>query len=316
MRGAVYVNGKITRADEAVVPVYDHGFVYGEGVYETLRTYNRVPFLYDRHAHRLRASAGHLALEMPFDDGTLLRWIEETMAAAGEMQEAYIRVLLTRGVGELTYDLRATPTPTLVIIVKPADEPPARVAEEGIRISLVQRLRNHPGSVNPIVKSNNLLNNALAMQEAHRAGGEEALMCNYRGELSECSQSNFFLVRGGVALTPKSSAGLLEGVTRAFMFEVGRDLGIEVRDETLRPADLDTADEVFITSTTRELSPVVRIDDRVIGDGRPGPVTTRLLQGYRERARAFDAAQGRPFDAAQGRPFDGAQGRPAAARSS
>lgn len=290
MRGAVYVNGRIAKADDAVVPVYDHGFLYGEGIYETLRTYNRVPFLYERHMRRLRVSADHLKLDVPFDDGMLLERIEETMAAAGELQEAYIRVLLTRGVGELTYDIRATPAPSLVIIVKPADPPSPRVDEQGITISLVPILRNHPGSVNPIIKSNNLLNNALAMQEAHRRGGEEGLMCNYRGEISECSQSNFFMVRHGVALTPKSSAGLLEGVTRAFLFEVGKEIGIDVRDETLHPNDLETADEVFITSTTRELSPVVRIDDRVIGDGRPGPVTQALLEGYRRRARALTLA--------------------------
>jgi len=285
MRGAVYVNGRITKADEAVVPVYDHGFVYGEGIYETLRTYNRVPFLYERHMRRLRLSGGHLTLDVPLDDATLLKRIEETVAAAGEMQEAYIRVLVTRGVGELTYDVRATPVPTLVIIVKPADLPSSRVDQEGIKISLVPILRNHPGSVNPVIKSNNLLNNALAMQEAHRHGGEEGLMCNYRGELSECSQSNFFMVRDGVALTPTSAAGLLEGVTRAFLFEVGKDVGVEVRDETLYPKDLDTADEAFITSTTRELSPVVRIDDRVIGSGTPGPITRKLLEGYRKRAQ-------------------------------
>ena len=286
----MYVNGRITAGSDAVIPVYDHGFVYGEGVYETLRTYNRVPFLYDRHVRRLRNSARHLHLDVPFDDRSLIAWIEETMAAAGQLNEAYIRVLLTRGVGELTYDPKATPTPSLVIIVKPAEEAPARIVEEGIQISLVPVLRNHPGSVNPAIKSNNLLNNALAMQEANRTGAEEALMCNYRGELSECSQSNFFLVRGGVALTPKSHAGLLEGVTRAFLFEVGRDLGIEVRDETLSPADLETADEVFITSTTRELSPVTRVDERVIGTGRPGPVTMKLLDGYRRRAREMTRA--------------------------
>lgn len=284
MRGAVYVNGRIAKADEAVVPVYDHGFLYGEGIYETLRTYNRVPFLYDRHLRRLRISAEHLKLDVPFDGAALLDRIEETMAAAGEMTEAYIRVLLTRGVGELTYDVRSTPTPSLVIIVKPAEAPPARVDEHGIKISLVPILRNHPGSVNPIIKSNNLLNNALAMQEAYRRGGEEGLMCNYRGEISECSQSNFFMVRNGVALTPRSAAGLLEGVTRAFLFEVGKEIGIDVREDTLYPKDLDSAEEAFITSTTRELSPVVHIDDRVIGTGKPGPVTKQLLAAYRERA--------------------------------
>jgi branched-chain amino acid aminotransferase len=292
VKGAVYVNGKITPAAEAVIPVYDHGFVYGEGVYETLRTYNRVPFLFDRHVRRLRASANHLQLNVPFDDSTLGRRIEDTMAAAGELREAYIRVLLTRGVGELTYDITATPEPSLVVIVKPLDEPPSRVFDDGVKISLVSILRNHPGSVNPIIKSNNLLNNALAMQEAHRRGGDEALMCNYRGELSECSQSNFFLVRNGVALTPASEAGLLEGVTRAFLFEVGRQVGIEARYATLFPTDLETADEVFITSTTRELSPVVAVDDLVIGSGRPGPIFRRLLDGYRKRAHELTRAVG------------------------
>lgn len=290
IRGAVYVNGAIRPAAQAVVPVYDHGFLYGEGVYETLRTYHRVPFLYDRHMRRLRASAGYIHLDVPYSDGELRGWIEETVRAAGDLDEAYIRVLHTRGVGELTYDLKATPTPSLVIIVKPLEEPPARVFEQGIRISLVSVIRNHPASVNPIIKSNNLLNNALAMQEANRTGAEEALMCNYRGELSECSQSNFFMIRSGVVLTPKSHAGLLEGVTRAFLFEVGRDLGIDVRDETLSPADLETADELFITSTTRELSPVTRVDEQVIGTGKPGPITMKLLDGYRRRAQEMTRA--------------------------
>ena len=285
LRGAVYVNGSIRPAAEAVVPVYDHGFLYGEGIYETLRTYNRVPFLYDRHMRRLRASAERLQLDVPFTDAQLSAWIDETVAAAGEMAESYIRILLTRGVGELNYDPKSTPKPSLIIIVKPLEEPPARVFNEGIRISLVPILRNHPGSVNPLIKSNNLLNNALAMQEAYRRGAEEGLMCNYRGELSECSQANFFMIRGGVALTPKSQSGLLEGITRAFLFDVGRDVGVEVRDETLFPKDLESADEAFITSTTRELSPVTKIDDRVLGSGKPGPVTIKLLEGYRRRAR-------------------------------
>jgi branched-chain amino acid aminotransferase len=284
LRGAVYVNGTIKAAHEATVPVYDHGFLYGEGVYETLRTYRRIPFLYERHMRRLRASAGLLALDVPFSDDQLESWIAATVAAAGEMNEAYVRVLLTRGVGELNYDPKSTPAPSLVIIVKPFDDPPARVFSDGIRISLVSILRNHPGSVNPVIKSNNLLNNALAMQEAYRRGAEEGLMCNYRGELAECSQSNFFIVRGGVAITPRSQAGLLEGITRAFLFEVGGECAIEVRDETLLPTDLETADEAFITSTTRELSPVTRIDDRVVGNGKPGPVTLKLLEGYRRKA--------------------------------
>src|SRR5436190_11321203 len=151
LRGAVYVNGTIKPAHEAVVPVYDHGFLYGEGVYETLRTYSKVPFLYDRHMRRLRASAERIHLDVPFADAEIAEWIDRTVAAAGDMQEAYIRILLTRGVGELNYDPRSTPAPTTVIIVKPLEEPPARVFNEGINICLVPILRNHPGSVNPLI---------------------------------------------------------------------------------------------------------------------------------------------------------------------
>ena len=281
IRGAVYVNGVITPGRDATIPVYDHGFMYGEGVYETLRTYNRVPFLYDRHMERLRASAARLRLPLPFDDSTLAEWIRQTMAAAGGAGEAYIRILLTRGVGELSYDLAATPDPSVVIVVKPLDEPPRRVETEGITLSIVSMIRNHPDSVNPVIKSNNLINNAMAMQEAYGRGAEEALMCNYRGELAECSQSNFFLVRSGTVLTPPPDAGLLQGVTRALILEIARDEGVEAREATLLPRDLETADETFITGTTREVSPVVRIDERIIGNGKPGPVTLRLLHAYR-----------------------------------
>jgi branched-chain amino acid aminotransferase len=286
IRGAVYVNGAIRPAAEAVIPVFDHGFVFGEGVYETIRTYNKVPFLLDRHIRRLRASAARLGLDVPFEDSDLSGWIAATMSEAGEMPEAYIRVLLTRGIGDLTYDLDATPRPSLVIIVKPLDESLARIDAEGIRMSIVPIIRNHPGSVNPIIKSNNLLNNAIAMQQAHQRGAFEALMCNYRGELCECSQSNFFLVRGGVVLTPPSEAGLLEGITRGVIFEIGQEERIEVREATLFPRDLETADEAFGTNTTREISPVVQVDDLTIGNGRPGPITLRLLQAYRQRAQA------------------------------
>jgi len=239
---------------------------------------------------RLRQSAERLLLDVPFTDAALLQWMEQTVAAAGELDEGYIRVLLTRGVGDLNYDPKSTPTPTTVIIVKPLEAPAPRVFDDGIRIALVDMLRNHPKSVNPIIKSNNLLNNALAMQAAYRAGAEEALMCNYRGELTECSQANFFMVRGGAALTPASDAGLLEGVTRAFIFELGKEIGIDVREEVLTPKDLATADEMFITSTTRELSPVVNVDGRAVGSGKPGPVTRQLLELYQRRAQELTRA--------------------------
>jgi branched-chain amino acid aminotransferase len=284
MQAVVNVNGKIGDAREPLVAVFDHGFLYGEGVYETLRTYNRVPFLFERHMRRLRASAEMIALTVPLDDSEFLDRLDKTMAAMSGSGEAYIRLLLTRGVGDLSYDPSATPTPSIVIIVKPFVEPPAHTIEQGITVATVSVLRNHPASVNPLIKSNNLLNNALAMQEAIRKGAEEAVMRNYRGELAECSQSNLFVVRAGAALTPPLEAGLLPGITREFVFEIGREIGIPVMEAALRLDDLLGADEAFVTGTTRELTPVVRVDAHVIGTGKPGSITRRLLDTFHARA--------------------------------
>jgi branched-chain amino acid aminotransferase len=288
MAATVNVNGRVFDQEHAVISVFDHGFLYGEGVYETLRTYHGQSFLFDRHMRRLRKSAGMLALDVPLSDADIDARFLETMRVAGlgggSGREAYIRILLTRGIGELTYDPKATPTPSIVVIVKPHVEPPAEVFERGVTVSLVPIMRNHPGSVNPMIKSNNLLNNALAMQEAFRRGGFEGVMRNYRGELAECTQSNLFLVKNGEALTPPIDAGLLPGITREFLFEVGRDAGITVREAVLRDEDLFGADESFLTSTTREVVPIVQVDDRTIGTGRPGPVTRALLDGFRQRA--------------------------------
>jgi branched-chain amino acid aminotransferase len=278
------VNGTVQSEHDAKISVFDHGFLFGEGVYETLRTYNGKVFLFDRHLRRLRMSAERITLAVPFDDAEFLSRIDATIATAQLDGEAYIRILLTRGVGEMTYDPAACPSPSVVIIVKPFVAPAPDVFERGVKLSLVSVTRNHPDTVNPIIKSNNLLNNALAMQEAFRNGAYEALMKNYRGELAECSQSNFFLVKDGVALTPPITAGLLQGVTRDFLFEVGPSVGVEVREHTLFEADLDLAEEAFITSTTREVAPVVTVDQRTIGTGRPGPVTLKLLEAFRKRA--------------------------------
>jgi branched-chain amino acid aminotransferase len=214
----------------------------------------------------------------------MLARVRETMAAHPQLDEAYIRILLTRGVGELTYNPAATPTPTLVIIVKPFPAPPARTFTEGIKVSLVSVRRNHPQALNPMIKSNNLLNNALAMQQALRRGADEALMQNQAGEIVECSQSNFFVVRDGAVLTPSLSAGLLPGITRAFVLELADELGLPARETTLRPADLPSIDEAFITGTTREVTPVVAIDEAAVGRGRPGAITMRLLDAFRARA--------------------------------
>jgi branched-chain amino acid aminotransferase len=293
MAATVNVNGRVFDQDHAVISVFDHGFLYGEGVYETLRTYNGQPFLFDRHMRRLRKSAGMLALGVPLGDAEIDARFRDTMQAAGlggqPGREAYIRILVTRGIGELTYDPAACPTPSIVVIAKPHVAPPPEVFDRGVRVALVDIVRNHPGSVNPLIKSNNLLNNALAMQEAFRRGGFEGVMRNYKGELAECTQSNLFIVRNGAALTPPIDAGLLPGITREFLFEVGTELGIPVREAVLRDADLFGADEAFLTSSTREAVPIVQVDDARIGAGVPGPVTQALLQGFRRKAQEITA---------------------------
>ena len=291
MAATVNVNGRVSDQEHAAISVFDHGFLYGEGVYETLRTYNGQPFLFERHMKRLRTSAGMLALDVPLSDAAIDARFRDTMQVAGlgdsPDREAYIRILVTRGIGELTYDPAATPTPSVVVIVKPNVEPPKEVFERGVKVALVPIVRNHPGTVNPLIKSNNLLNNALAMQEAFRRGGYEGIMRNYKGELAECTQSNFFIVKDGAALTPPIDAGLLPGITRAFLFEVGAEIGIPVREQVLRDDDLFGADECFLTSTTREAVPIVQVDDRTIGSGAPGPVTRALLDGFRKKAQAL-----------------------------
>ncbi len=240
---------------------------------------------------RLRASAAALAARSCRSTTTrCAAWIDDTMAAASRLPD---RGSMRRGLHPHPADARR----------RRAELRPRRHAravarhhrqaastsrqracfDEGITISLVPILRNHPGSVNPIIKSNNLLNNAMAMQEAHRRGAEEALMCNYRGELSECSQSNFFLVRDGVALTPRSAAGLLEGLRAAFCSRSAATSASRSRKRRCVPEDLRHAQEAFITGTTRELTPVVRIDDRAIGTGRPGPVTLQAAATGSER---------------------------------
>ena len=287
LQAAVFVNGKVTTAEDAVVPVFDHGFLYGEGVYETMRTYRSAPFLFAPHMARLRQSAALMALEVPFTNDELAAHVKKTTEGFvqhfGAVGETYIRVLLTRGVGGLSYSLEATPAPTLVIIVKPFPAPPEHTFTKGIRVSLVSVRRNHPEALNPAIKSNNLLNNALAMQEALRHGADEALMLNQSGHVVECSQSNFFIVKGGRLRTAPLNAGLLPGITREFVIGLARDQGLDVDEIDYSPADVTTADEAFITGTTREVTPVVAVDVHRIGSGSPGGITKRLLHEFRRR---------------------------------
>ena len=210
------------------------------------------------------------------------------MAAADlDGSEAYIRVLVTRGVGDLTYDPKATPVPSVIIIVKTQVDPTPEDYERGVGVVIVDVIRNHPETVNRImIKSNNLLNSALAMQQAIRRGAFEGIMRNYQGDLSECTTANLFIVKDGVALTPPLASGLLPGITREFFFEIGEELGVDVREVVLRDDDLFSADEAFLTSTTREAVPIVTVDERAIGSGHPGPITQALLAGFRRHAHA------------------------------
>ena len=294
-----YVNGRIVGPGEATISVFDHGFLYGEGVYEVIRTYGGELFLAERHFRRLRASASMITLDVGWPDEALARVIRETMDAyrsgpgldhpAGEF---YTRLVVTRGIGEMTYDPSQALHPSLVVIVKALPPAAPEMYERGVAVSLVSIVRNHPQSLDPRIKSNNLLNNILAMQEALRRGPAfEAIMRNHRGELAECSQSNLFLVKSGETFTPALDAGLLAGITREFVEEAAAATGIPVHDAALMDADLFGADEAFLTSTTKEIVPIVRVDDRTIGDGRPGPVTRRLLEAYRVRARESVEAQ-------------------------
>jgi branched-chain amino acid aminotransferase len=264
--------------------------MFGDGVYEVLRTYGRRPFLVEAHQRRLRESAARIALPVPDSDERLLELIQSTIDAVPGNGEVYVRVLLTRGMGELSYDPAECPRQTLVVIARPHAAPPETLYTQGIRLAVVDVVRNHPQSVDPRIKSNNLLNNALAMRQALKAGGVEALMRNYRGEIVECSQSNFFLVRDGEVMTPPLESGLLAGVTRGFVFELGKECGIAVHEAHIHAPDVATADEAFITSTIKEIAPVVRIDDQVIANGEPGPVTRRLHEAFRRHAAELVAS--------------------------
>ena len=285
----VNINGILTPGNQAMVSIFDHGFLYGDGVYETLRSYNRKPFLLKQHFTRLRASASRLSLQGLPNDQELESRILETIPTVHPTGEVTIRILVTRGVGELSYDPTACPNPTTIIITRPHHNPPDEVIRKGVQLIVASVVRNHPRSVDPCIKSNNLLNNILAMQEAFRLGAAEAILLNQCGELTECSQSNLFAVRDGVALTPPLKSGLLEGVTRNFLFKVGAKLGIQVRECVLTEKDFHSVDELFITSTTREIVPVVSVGSQVIGDGKPGPITSALLTKLREMAQAVNS---------------------------
>jgi branched-chain amino acid aminotransferase len=277
------VNGEIAPAEEARVSVLDNGFTFGDAVYETLRTYGGRPFRLDRHLQRLRASAARLGIEVSPPDAELRRWVADLLARAAN-PESYVRLIVTRGQGDISYNFDRVKGPTVVMAVKPFQAYPEHHYRDGVDVILSSIRRNHPQSLDPAIKSCNLLNNILAVREAQARGAVEALLLNHAGELAEGASTNVFVVRSGAVITPPLEAGILAGITREVVLELGRGLGLNAREERLPVAALMGADEAFLTSSTRELAPVRTVDGRTIGGGTPGPITLRLLTAFREEA--------------------------------
>lgn len=277
------VNGQITPAAEARVSVLDNGFTFGDGAYETLRTYGGRPFALARHLRRLRASVARLGFELPVPDDELRARLDALLAAAGN-PEAYIRLLVTRGVGDCSYHFERVQGPTVVMLTKPYAPPPARAYDEGVAVALVAVRRNSPRALDPAIKASSLLNNILAMREAQAQGAFEALLLNEHDELCEGAGSNVFLVRHGRVCTPPLAAGILAGITREILMEIAPRAGHVVHEQSLTEADLRAADEAFITSTLKEVLPIGAIDGLSVGNGHPGPVTCALLAAFRAYA--------------------------------
>jgi branched-chain amino acid aminotransferase len=280
----IYINGKLFDRSEAKVSVYDHGLLYGDGVFEGLRIYNGKVFRIHEHLDRLYESARHIALEIPIAKPELLKAVEHTMQA-NKKRNGYIRLVVTRGAGGLGLDPRKCTDPQVIIIVDDISMYPQELYENGMEIITAATIRTHPNAVNPRIKSLNYLNNILAKLEAIRAGCMEALMLNHKGEICECTGDNVFLVKRGTLKTPSLDSGILEGVTRNSIIEIARGLDIPVQETVLTRHDIYTADECFLTGTAAEVIPVVKCDGRVIGNAKPGPITRQLREGFHQLAR-------------------------------
>lgn len=276
----VYLNGHFLPRDEARVSVFDHGYLYGDGIYETLRAYNGKVFLLEKHLARLKQSAAALSLALPLPLPAIGDAIRESLTV-NKLLDAYIRIQISRGPGEIGLDPALCPVPTMVIATRPFKDYPAEQYENGVAVTVVATRRNHPLSLDPAIKSTNFLNNILAKIESLRAGAYEGIMLNWKGYVAEGTISNIFTVKKGVLATPGLAAGILEGVTRDLVLHLARTTGIKTREALLRPKDLLKADEVFITNTTAEVLPVSTVDGAPVGAGRPGPVTRGLMQAYR-----------------------------------
>ncbi len=296
MPTVVNLDGTLVRPSEARVSVFDRGFLYGDSVYEVIRTYGGRPFELEAHLARLRHSAGRIGLVPKWDAARSAAEIGRTLEAARGVDapdpaaapwnvgERYVRLVMTRGAGEIGLDPALAVDPVALVIVQPVHGPPARAYADGVAAAFVGVRRASPDAIDPTAKTGAHLPNVLAVREAREKGAHEALLLDERGAVVEGSSSNVFAVRGGRVTTPPLAAGILEGVTRGVVLRLARELGVAAEEAPLRPEDLEGADEVFITSTVREIVPVTRLGERTVGAGRPGPVTRRLHDAFRRRA--------------------------------
>jgi branched-chain amino acid aminotransferase len=275
----IYINGSFYTREEAKVSVFDHGYLYGDGIYETLRSYDGYVFKLIEHLARLKQSADMMGLTLLLDEDGVKRAIYDTLSRNG-LKDAYIRLSISRGPGEIGLDPELCPTPTLVIIAKQFFDYRREFYQDGVKIAVVETRRTHPETLNPAIKSTNFLNNIFAKMEAKRAGAFEGIMLNHANFIAEGTISNIFMVKDGVLTTPPLIAGILEGVTRDLVLRLAGSLGITVYEELFTEAVLSEADEVFITNTTMEIMPVKEVGDNEIGP--PGKVTKMLAEAYKQ----------------------------------
>ncbi len=281
----VYINGELFDKEEAKISVFDHGLLYGDGVFEGMRSYGGRVFQLDRHLRRLWDSAKTIWLEIPISLKEMTDAVNQTLRI-NEIDDGYVRLLVTRGRGTLGLDADLCKDPQVIIITDHIALYPEAYYEKGLEIVTASTLRNHPGALNPRIKSMNYLNNILAKIEGMLAGCVEALMLNHKGEVAECTGDNVFLVKRGQLLTPPIDAGILEGITREVVLELARKAGTTVREISLTRHDVYVADECFLTGSAAEVIPVVKVDGRVIGTGTPGPVTQGLRTDFQQLVRA------------------------------
>ncbi|MEM6911268.1 MAG: branched-chain-amino-acid transaminase [Verrucomicrobiota bacterium] len=280
----VYVDGEFYEKEEAKLSVFDHGLLYGDGIFEGIRFYNGRVFQLEAHIDRLFDSAKAIVLKMPWTKADLVEATLETIRQ-NALQDGYVRLVITRGEGGLGLNPYLCPKPSIFIIAASIQLYPEECYTNGLTVATCATRRNTPGALSPAVKSLNYLNNVLAKIEALNANAQEGLMLNEQGYVAECTGDNIFIVREGVVLTPPVSQGSLRGITRQAILEIVAELGIKLREEVLTRYDIFTADECFLTGTAAEALPVVKLDAREIGDGKPGPITWQCIEAFRERTR-------------------------------